>query len=74
MTSPPASRHYWPPVPDSTECGGTRHAFRGARWGGECTGTTVCDQAVAMAKPSETDWICHPTCSDCYEILKAEQR
>ncbi|SFT04956.1 hypothetical protein [Saccharopolyspora flava] len=74
MTPPPSTRHYWLPIPDSSQCSGTRHAFRGPRWEGEHTGTTVCGQEVAMAKPSEMDWICHPTCPSCYDTLKLEQR
>ncbi|MGW1679324.1 hypothetical protein [Saccharopolyspora sp. NPDC002376] len=68
-----ANRHYWLPVPSSGEFGGTRHAFRGPRWQGQCSETTVCGQEVAMATPSEMDWCTFPSCRSCNEILIAEQ-
>lgn len=68
-----ANRHYWLPVPNPGEFGGTRHAFRGPRWEGQRAETTVCEREVAMAKPSEMDWCTFPSCRDCNEILIAEQ-
>ena len=67
-------RHYWLPVPSTGVRGGTRHAFRGARWDGRRTDRTVCGAEAALAQPSEMDWCTFPTCLDCNEILKAEQR
>ncbi|MEU5846032.1 hypothetical protein [Saccharopolyspora shandongensis] len=67
------NRHYWLPIPKAGDIGGTRHAFRGARWEGQPSETTVCGQEVAMAKPSEMDWCTFPTCLRCNEILRAEQ-
>ncbi|GAA0520531.1 hypothetical protein GCM10009545_23230 [Saccharopolyspora thermophila] len=69
-----ANRHYWLPIPGAGDIGGTRHAFRGLRWEGQSSGSTVCGQEVAMAKPSEMDWCLFPTCQLCNGILVAEQR
>lgn len=63
--------HYWLPIPEPD---GRRHAFRGARrWPGQPSGETVCGATVAMAVPSETDWIHRRTCESCWELLVAEQ-
>lgn len=61
-------RHFWFPIP-STAGGGVRHAFAGRRWEGEAAGTSACGSEVAFAQPTEVDWICFPTCADCYSFL-----
>ena len=67
------SHHFWLPVPHDDVPGGIRHAFRGARWAGEPSGLTVCGRSVALARPSEVDWINFPSCGACNEILREEQ-
>jgi hypothetical protein len=67
-------RHYWLPVPNAGESGGIRHAFRGGRWDGQASDTTVCGDEVAMAQPSQMDWINFPSCGKCNDILKSEHR
>ncbi|GAA2361918.1 hypothetical protein GCM10009854_46770 [Saccharopolyspora halophila] len=70
---PALPRHFWLPIPAGDQNSGKRHAFRGRRWEGERSGTTVCAEEVPMARPSEMDWITLPTCLNCYEILRKEQ-
>ncbi|MEB3367429.1 hypothetical protein [Saccharopolyspora mangrovi] len=72
MRTEQAERHYWLPVPNEDIPGGTRHAFRGVRWDGTPSAVTVCGQFVALAQPSEIDWINFPTCSRCNSLLKGE--
>nr|WP_245556063.1 hypothetical protein [Actinopolyspora mortivallis] len=69
----PERQHYWLPVPDRTGFTWHRHAFRGKHWDGRSADTSVCGAQCAMAKPSELDWVQAPTCSDCTELLIAEQ-
>ncbi|CAL99893.1 hypothetical protein A8924_0947 [Saccharopolyspora erythraea NRRL 2338] len=64
------SRHYWLPV--AGDIGGVRHAFRGRRWEGQPADEAVCGLAVAMAQPSEMDWITFRSCADCRCALLAE--
>lgn len=67
---PPAvERHFWFPIPNVGGAG-VRHAFRGRRWSGEPVAHTVCGAEVALAHASEMDWICFPTCEQCFELLK----
>ncbi|SFT86295.1 hypothetical protein SAMN04487904_11140 [Actinopolyspora lacussalsi subsp. righensis] len=66
-------QHYWLPVPDRTGFKWHRHAFRGKHWDGRPADTSVCGFQYPMAKPSELDWFQSPTCSDCTELLIAEQ-
>lgn len=67
----PTKLHYWLPIPEPD---GRRHAFRGARrWNGQSAGEAVCGEQVAMAVPSETDWIHRATCRTCWDVLVAEQ-
>lgn len=73
MTIARAARHFWLPVTNENEPGGVRHAFRGPRWDGRPTDSAVCGEQVALARPSELDWIHFPSCGDCYEILKSER-
>lgn len=62
------SYHYWMPVPQDR-----RHAFRGARrWDGRRSGKTVCGIEVALAAPSELDWIHIATCPACWDSLVTE--
>lgn len=62
--------HYWHPIPAPEN---RRHAFRGARrWPGESSAEAVCGATVAMAVPSETDWIFRPTCPTCWDLLVGE--
>lgn len=64
--------HFCRPVPHTD---GKRHAFKGARrWVGQSSGDTVCGITVAMARPSDMDWIYLRTCSTCRELLINEQR
>ncbi|EQD85295.1 hypothetical protein A8924_6080 [Saccharopolyspora erythraea NRRL 2338] len=67
-----ANRHFWQPIQHTTAPGGVRHAFRGRRWEGEPSATTVCGQQVPLARTSEMDWITSPSCPDCTEILRQE--
>lgn len=50
---------------------GVRHAFRGNRWEGQASLQAVCGEAVALARPSEMDWVLFPTCADCNAALKS---
>ncbi|TDD07105.1 hypothetical protein E1181_10905 [Saccharopolyspora terrae] len=62
--------HYWLPVVDGEQ--GVRHAFRGRRWEGQSAETAVCGCHVAMAQPSEMDWVTFKSCDECRFVLLAE--
>ncbi|TDD04645.1 hypothetical protein E1181_17280 [Saccharopolyspora terrae] len=66
-----SERHFWL-VSNRERTGGVRHAFRGARWDGKRADLSVCGERVALAQPSDLDWILFPTCVTCNDILKAE--
>ncbi|MFC7342878.1 hypothetical protein [Saccharopolyspora griseoalba] len=66
-------RHFWLPVADPGGRGGTRHAFPGRRWEGERTREAICGEQLPLANPSEMDWICHPTCTTCWNTLRNKQ-
>ncbi|MEB3368436.1 hypothetical protein [Saccharopolyspora mangrovi] len=69
-----AARYFWLPVADdSSGCGLVRHAFRGRRADADVAESAHCGRTFAMATPSEMDWICAPTCTECNETLKARQ-
>lgn len=72
MHTEQAQRHFWLPIPNENLPGGVRHAFRGARWEGLASADAVCGERVAMAQPSELDWIYFPTCAECNSRLKGE--
>ncbi|MFC7344345.1 hypothetical protein [Saccharopolyspora griseoalba] len=72
MTSTRTARHFWLPVANGNQRGGVRHAFRGGRWDGQPADVAVCGEHVALAHPSELDWISFPTCGTCSETLKGE--
>ncbi|WP_433870102.1 hypothetical protein [Saccharopolyspora sp. CA-218241] len=62
--------HYWLPV--AVGEGGVRHAFRGRRWEGESAAEAVCGEPLALAKPSEMDWITFRSCHGCRCVLLVE--
>lgn len=64
-------RHYWQPVPED-KGGGVRHAFRGRRWEGQPADEAVCGRSLALAQPSEMDWITFRSCEHCRRVLLAE--
>lgn len=69
VTTDESGYHYWMPVP-----GDFRHAIKGARrWRGERAATTICGTEVALAAPSEMDWIFVRTCPYCWTELIREQ-
>ncbi|TDD92282.1 hypothetical protein E1202_02680 [Saccharopolyspora karakumensis] len=67
-----SERHYWLPVSNRERTGGVRHAFRGARWDGKRADLSACGERVALAQPSELDWILSPACLTCNDVLKEE--
>ncbi|SDJ71596.1 hypothetical protein SAMN04487820_101442 [Actinopolyspora mzabensis] len=67
------THHYWLPVSSRGSARLIRHAFRGKRWEGRASDTSVCGVQCAMAEPSELDWFQAPTCWDCTNILIEEQ-
>ncbi|WP_243790355.1 hypothetical protein [Saccharopolyspora gloriosae] len=63
-----SDRHFWRPGGDSV-----RHAFRGRRWCGQSTATSVCGAEIELAaEPSESDWVFAPTCGACNSVLRGE--
>lgn len=71
MRTEQAQRHFWLPVPNEKVPGGVRHAFPGPRWDGLPSADSVCGEHVALAQPSEVDWIYFPTCAECNSRLKS---
>lgn len=67
-------RHYWLPIANDDDRTGVRHAFRGRRWEGQRTGTTVCGVEVRMCTPTELEWIMYGTCPSCNRVLQRELR
>lgn len=63
------ARHFWLPTPHPESGAFARHAFRGRRWERQPADTAVCGVDVAMAAPTDLDWITSPTCADCNKIL-----
>ncbi|TDD05900.1 hypothetical protein E1181_14025 [Saccharopolyspora terrae] len=66
------ARHYWLPTPNPDSGVFARHAFRGRRWERQSADTTVCGVEVAMATPTDLDWVRAPTCGECNRTLISE--
>ena len=59
-------RHFWRPSSDAV-----RHAFRGRRWCGQLSATSICGVEVELPPdPSESDWFTAPTCHACNTSLR----